>query len=152
MTEIEATALGYIEELVPTLIEEMFFVEAFPSVADAGATLGDDSIWSSIELVHPFCRVMCMQVSRPVVEDWYSMMGQGEASPSDLAALVGELANTVAGRVQVALAGQSTDTKVGLPRGGLGLPPDLRGDLQKTFTIDDGLLSITLGRPLGATQ
>lgn len=143
MSEPFKPAFDRLLTLVPELVETMFFAEA-EAANEPFPWTDDDQIWARIELMCPIHSEMWVAVGRDLAEEWLDMMGQ---SPEDsaLRGLVGEFANTIAGRLQIELAGEDEDTRVGLPAGGVGAPKDTPDNLvAQTFVIDETSFAVGL--------
>ena len=114
--------LEVLTELVVEVAETLVFSEAEESDRAHDWT-ASDNYWVGIDLVAPIRAKLWISASEPVLEEWIEMVPELAESEAQVAALLGEVANTIAGRLEVSAAGDSSPSAVGLPETGRGEAP-----------------------------
>ncbi|MEE9386869.1 MAG: chemotaxis protein CheX [Nannocystaceae bacterium] len=111
-TEIALIAL---HELVPQILEEMFFAEA-EAIDDVFDWSANNAIFSRISLHEPLEADLIVSVPTDLAHEFSETLTSDiKSGDSQLKDIVGELLNTLAGRLQVALARDDEACAVGLP-------------------------------------
>lgn len=137
--------LETLRDLIPEILEAMFFSEVELTQQDFGWDGAEDErVWTKIELHTPLERTMWLSAPTVLVSDWAQMLTDEDPTEEILKEVLGELANTLAGKLEIALAREDEETKVGLPEGGLGSAPVPEMDNVLTFEANDSLISVGL--------
>ncbi|TPV93542.1 MAG: chemotaxis protein CheX [Myxococcales bacterium FL481] len=144
MVEDFASSWEELETLVPDVLEGMFFADA--ELTDEAFDWNADTIRSAIELRHPVQGRMEVALPLDLATELCESLGVEDApSESQLRDVAGEIVNTLAGRLQVSLAGDNEECIVGLPVTELGEPRSDRAvSGQKVFAVNDLPLIVTL--------
>lgn len=117
MTHFPAQLSIVLEETMENVFESMLFAEAFPAEEDDENAV-DPSIDAALVVHVPLTSPLEGQITLAVPEEaataWCEVVAFDEGSDPN-AALMMEIANTIAGTLQSALAGTSGVVSVGVP-------------------------------------
>lgn len=132
-------------EILPETLESMLFAEA-EQIDDVFDWADDTAFYSHIEIHRPVVADVTIGVPLALAEE-FAMALAPEAADDEGAVLdlIGELSNTLAGRLGAALCSTDEAVELGLPKTERGLKPrPASNDSHQTYTVGDSLLGVSI--------